>query len=91
MITDAIICLPLLAIFEVDPEQTLSEGEGIKREGTQDSVLTFSSCQRRFCFDVSLKNVTMPEGGGRFTISVASTPDSGITTLLNPRGHIEIR
>ena len=78
-------------IFEVDATQTLSDGYGIEREDDQDSVLLYNSCQRRFCFGVSLKVETRPE---RFTISVGRTPDHGQTTMLDPdkmRGFIQIR
>ena len=81
-------------IFEVDETQTLSDGYGIEREDDQDSVLLYNSCQRRFCFDVSLKVETRPESGERFTISVERTPDHGQTTVLDPdkkHGFIQIR
>ena len=62
-------------VFEVDETQTLSEGHGIERVDMQDSVLLYNSCQRMFCFDVSLRIETRPESGERFTISVQMSPD----------------
>ena len=81
-------------VFEVDETQTLSEGHGIERVDMQDSVLLYNSCQRKFCFDVSLKIETRPERGERFTISVERSPDHGSSTMLDSdkmSGFIEIR
>ena len=81
-------------VFEVDETQTLSGGHGIERVDIQDSVLLYNSCQRKFCFDVSLKIETRPERGERFTISVERSPDHGRSTMLGSdkmSGFIEIR
>ena len=85
--------LLLLATFKVDETQTLTEGAGINRVDMQDSILLYNSCQRRFCFDVSLKNETRPNIGERLTISVERTPDHGRATVLDPdrmHGYIQI-
>ena len=86
--------LLLSATLTVNETQTLSEGAGIDREGMQDSILLYDSCQRRFCFDVSLKNETRPDLGERLTISVERTPDHGRATVLDPdrmHGFIQIQ
>ena len=77
----------------VNCTQTLSEGEGILREGEKAYTLLFDTCQRDFCFNVSRRNVT---GGdrGRFEISLSRKPDHGRTTVLDSAkttGYIEIR
>ena len=82
-------------VFEVDETQTLSEGHGIERVDVQDSLLLYNSCQRKFCFDVSLKIETRPERGERFTIlSVERSPDHGRSIMLDSdkmSGFIQIR
>ena len=72
-----------------------TEGAGITRESAQSYILRFNSCQREFCFVVSLiEGVERPESGSRFQISVARTPDQGRSTRLIPDkivGHIQVR
>ena len=77
----------------MDTTQTLSEGEGILREGEKAYTLLFDTCQRDFCLDVSMRNVT---GGhrGRFEILLSRKPDHGRTSVLDSAkttGYIEIR
>ena len=87
--------LPSTDIFEVDPTQTITEGEGIVRVNTQSSILLFNSCQRRFCFDVSLRNMTArPDSGQRYSMLVGRTQDHGRTIVIDAlkrNGFIEIR
>ena len=80
------ICfLPIhTAIFEVDTN-SFSDGEGIDREGAQDYILLFDSCQRKFCFEINLKDGIQRPESGSFGISVARTPDHGRSTTLNPK------
>ena len=79
----------------VDETQSPRPEGGIDREDgdIQDVILLFNSCQRRMCFDVSLREgVSRPEPG-RYGIRVARTPDHGRSTILDPdmtNGYIEI-
>ena len=70
-------------VFEVDETQTFTEGHGSERVDMQDSVLLYNSCQRKVCFDVSLKIETRPKSGERFTISVERSPDHGRSIVLD--------
>ena len=84
MLCDILLVLFFVSdVFEVDETQTLSESHGIERVDMQDSVLLYNSCQRKFCFDVSLKIETRPERGERFTISVERSPDHGRSIVLD--------
>ena len=101
--TDAcILCLythathTLSALFEVDVTQMLNEGDGIEAQtAPQDVALLFSSCQRQFCFDVSLRGETSrPSSGEQFDISLVASPDHGRAITVDPdktRGLIESR
>ncbi|CAI8041944.1 Extracellular matrix protein FRAS1, partial [Geodia barretti] len=78
-------------VFEVDTAQELSQGDGIDEERRGLYKLLFDTCQRRFCFDVSRRDLTS-EDRGRFKMTVTRTPDHGrITEIVSNVGYIEIR
>ncbi|CAI8039189.1 hypothetical protein GBAR_LOCUS21780 [Geodia barretti] len=78
-------------VFEVDTTQELSQGDGVDEEGRGLYKLLFDACQKRFCFDISRRDVTSGVRG-RFEMTVTRTPDHGRTTEIVPnRGYIEIR
>ena len=52
----------------------------------QDVVLNFDPCQREFCFEIGLKNVTRPSARERFAISVERMT-SRIITLDPEKTH----
>ena len=78
-------------MFEVDTTQELSQGDGITEERRGLYKLLFESCQKRFCFDVSRRDLTSGDRG-RFEMTVTRTPDHGRTTeIVSNMGYIEIR
>ena len=78
-------------MFEVDITQELNEGDGIDDEGRGLYKLLFDMCQKRFCFDVSRRDLTSGDRG-RFEMTVTRTPDHGRTTeIVSNMGYIEIR
>ena len=85
--------------FEVDVTQSPRPKGGIVREGDEvqdDVILNFNSCQRKMCFDVSLKDGSSrpPLGHYDITLLVVRAPNHSIITALDQErasGFIEIR
>ena len=82
-------------VDETQPGSPRPEG-GIDRESgeVRDVTLNFNSCQRKMCFDVTLREgVNRPEPG-RYSIRVARAPDYNRGIVLDPyktSGFIEIQ
>ena len=88
------ILLSDLDYFVVDETQSPRPEGGIDREDgdIQDIILQFNSCQRRMCFDVSLRESVSRPAPDRYGIRVARTPDHGRNIVVDPNttsGYIE--
>ena len=81
------LCSYISDFFEVDKQSPTPEGiiiEDPDGNREHDVNLLFNSCQRRMCFDISLKaNVTRPDQGQQFGIGIAKTPDHGRSVILD--------